>query len=275
LQLQTLATLQKFKGQGSSPQGRLLVFAAVAAAFTGRDNRPGLSIEVLGARMSSIPVLADVADVDVVLTGRRVLGEHAGELEVAGQVSIGRSDASLLRPGGVGIDDDLGRMLARDKGRYLYHVAMLSCTFRTNSERVVAARLSVALLGEDGARVPDAVVWSMDPLRASTPITAKLELNIGVNGKFGVKRTQDIPTDLVYLLAEGEGENPAEWLFAETRAVSLAGVHRLGVVTRTPADRACRIDLALAATRREKRLGLVPYRARIPSRVRTIELPRR
>jgi hypothetical protein len=225
--------------------------------------------------MSSVPIVPDVVEADVLLVGRRVLGEDAGEPEVRGQVTIGRSDASLLRPGGVGIDDDLGPMLARDKGRYLYHLTMLGCTFRKETAPVISARLSVALLGEDGRRVSDAVVWSMAPLRASTPITEKLELTIGVNGKFGVKKTQDIPTDLVYLLAEGEGENPAEWMFAETKAVTLAGVHRLSIVTRTPADHACRVDLALAATRREKRLGLVPYRAEIPPRVRTIELPRR
>lgn len=225
--------------------------------------------------MGSIPILPDAVEADVVLIGRRVLGQGTGEQEVAGQVSIGRSDALLLRPGGVGIDDDLGRMLARDKGRYLYHVAMLGCTFRRGSAPVVDARLSVALLGADGERVPDAVVWSMDPLRASTPITGKLALNIGVNGKFGVSKTQDIPLDLVYLLAQGEGENPAEWIFSETKAVSLAGVHRLSVVIRTPAERACRVDLALAATRREKRLGVVPYRAQIPPHVRAIELPHR
>jgi len=90
-----------------------------------------------------------------------------------------------------------------------------------------------------------------------------------------VERTREISKDLLYLVAEGEGENPVEWAFTATSAVALAGVHRLSLVTRAAAQGGCRAELALAATRREKRFGLVPYRAKIPPRIGTIWLPER
>ncbi len=109
---------------------------------------------------------------------------------MSGQISIGRSEALRLRPDSGGVDAELARMLARDEEKYHYHLVLLSCTFRTGSAPVVSARLSVALHRDHGDGVTDAVVWSMDPLRASTPVTDRLKLGIDLNGKFVVERTR-------------------------------------------------------------------------------------
>lgn len=224
--------------------------------------------------MGEFPALPMAAEAEVLLVRRRVLGAPETP-DAAGRISIGHSDAHLLEPGGTGVDDGLARMLARDGHRYRYHLVQLRCTFRDGAGPVVGARLSVALRSADSAEVSDAVVWSMDPLRASTPITDTVEATIGLDGRFAVKRTREIPKELVYLRAEGEGENPAEWVFDKTPAVALAGSHRLSLVTRTSAGGGWRAELALAATRQDKWLGLVPYRAQIPPRAGTIGLPPR
>lgn len=226
--------------------------------------------------MGSLPLLPEVARADVVLVRRRVLG-GPGDHQVSGQISIGRSEVMRLRPDSAGVDEELARMLARDDEKYHYHLVLLSCTFRTGSAPVVSARLSVALRRDHGDGVADAVVWSMDPLRASTPVIHRRTLHIGSNAKLvpeivRLERGREFTADLHHIVAEGEGESQVEWVFTKTKAVDLVGVHHLTLVARTSTRVPCHADLALAATRRETRYGLVSYRAEIPPRIATIRL---
>jgi hypothetical protein len=215
-----------------------------------------------------VPQLSEVASADVDLVRRHVLG-GPGDRRVSGQVSIGRSEAVLLRPGSPWLEAEPAKTLIRDEDKYLYHLVMITCTFRTGPEPVIRARLSVALSPEPNDGSGEPVVWAMDPLRTSAPATARRTVRIGVNLKFvTAEMTRETP-GLDHVIAEGEGERQVEWAFV---APALAGVYRLSLVARTPVGSACRADLALAATRRETRLGVVPYRAEIPPRVATIRL---
>lgn len=224
--------------------------------------------------MGSVPLLPEAASADVVLVRRHVLG-GPGDHRVSGQVSIGRSEAMQLRPDRPGLDTDLAQMLARDAKEHHYYLVSLTCTFRADPMPVEKARLSVALRQAPVPGVPEPLVWSMDPLRASTPVTHSRTLQIGPNAKFvpvGLKRDELFTADLHHIVAEGEGESQVEWVFTKTEAVNLVGVHRLTLVARTSARAPCHADLALAATRRERRFGLVAYRAEIPPRIGTIRL---
>ena len=221
-----------------------------------------------------IPPLPELVSADVDLIRRRVLGGPGDHL-VSGQISIGRSEAVRLGPASPGLDAELARKLAQDDEQHHYYLVLLSCTFRAGSAPVVGARLSVALRQADVTGVREPVVWSMDPLRASTSVTYRRTLRIGPNVKIlpidtTIERTKEFPADKHYLVAEGEGESQVEWAFTATHTVDLVGVHHLSLVARTSARVSCRAELALAAIRQEKKFGLVPYRATIPTRIGTI-----
>lgn len=224
--------------------------------------------------MGSVPLLPEVASANVVLVRRHVLG-GPGDHRVSGQISIGRSEAMRLRPDSPGLDAELAQVLVRDTEEHHYYLVSLTCTFRADPVPVEKARLSVVLCQAPVPGVPEPVVWSMDPLRASTPVTHSRTLHIGPNAKLapvGLERNETFTADLHHIMAEGEGESQVEWVFTKTEAVDLRGVHHLTLVARTSARVPCHADLALAATRWERRFGLVPYRAEIPPHVATIRL---
>lgn len=229
--------------------------------------------------MVSVPLLPEVASADVVLVRRHVLGGPSDH-RVSGQISIGRSEAMRLRPDSAGLDGELVQAVARDAEDQHYYLIWLSCTFRASSAPVMTARLSVALRQEPAWGVPEPVVWSMDPLRASTPVTHRRTRRFGPNVKIpeivgvdaATEHVWEFTSELCHIVAEGEGESQVEWTFTSTAATDLMGVHRLSLIARTSAQIACRAELALSATRREKWFGLVPYGAEIPPQVATIPL---
>jgi hypothetical protein len=237
-------------------------------------------IEPEGDRMTALPPPPEVADKDLELVRRHVLG-GPGDHRVSGQISLGRSEAIRLRPETAGLDPELVRALERDADAHHYYLLMLRCTFRAGSAPVVSARLSVALRQAAVRGVADPVVWSMDPLRAATPINHRRVLRLSPNIKIlpavsefelASEHTQEYTSGLLHIVAQGEGESQVEWLFSRTRAVDLVGVHHLHLVARTSARAPCRAELALAATREEKRFGLVRYRAAIAPDLGTIPL---
>ncbi|WP_345608277.1 hypothetical protein [Pseudonocardia adelaidensis] len=214
-----------------------------------------------------------VTDADLDLVRRRVLG-GPGDHRVSGQISLGRSEAIRLGPETAGLDQDLARALERDADHHRYYMIMFRCTFRTGSAPVVSARLSVALRQASVRGVADPVVWSMDPLRAATPVNHRRMLRLSPNIKilpetseFGLaaEHSREYTSNLSHIVAQGEGESQVEWVFSKTEAVDLVGVYHLHLVARTSARVSCRAELALAATREEKRFGLVRYRAAIPA----------
>ena len=230
--------------------------------------------------MGPIPLIPEVIDMDVDLIRRRVLG-GPGAHRVSGQVSIGRSEAVRLKPDSAGLDADLAQALMRGIDEYHYYLVLLSCTFRADSAPVVSARLSVALRQASVRDTAEPVVWSMDPLRASTAINHRRTLRInpsvkivpeavGIDGS--VERGSEFTTNEHHIVAEGEGEGQVDWVFTATRTNDLVGIHHLSMVVRTSPRALCHADLALAAARREKRFGLVPYRAQVPPHLGTIRL---
>lgn len=219
-----------------------------------------------------------LAAVDVDLVRRRTLG-GPGDMRVAGQIAIGRSEPKRLHPDSPEVGPELARQLEREAERHHYHLLMLSCTIRPAAAPVVRATFSVQLLQATVTGVPDPVVWSMDPLRRATPVKHRREISVGpsikiipeiveLGGTAGY--TDEYTSQMWHVVGLGEGESQVEWVFTATPAVDLTGVHHLGLVAKTSARVSCRADLALAATRQEKKLGLVPYRAEIPPRLGTV-----
>lgn len=226
--------------------------------------------------MDGDPPVAELTEVEVDLVRRRTLGGPGDHL-VSGQVSLGRAEAVRLRRDTPGVSEELAVLIDAEAEDHHYYLVHLSCTFRAGDAPIVGAVLSVELLQARIAGVPDPLVWSMEPLRLATPMRRRRAVTLGPAGKFVpvdsvVERVIEFETDVYHLVAQGEGESQVEWVFTATQAVDLVGVHHLRLVARTSARVACRADLALAAKRRERRLGLVPYRADIPAAVRTVRL---
>lgn len=109
--------------------------------------------------MTAIPPPPEVADADLELVRRHVLGDP-GDHRVSGQISLGRSEAVRLRPETAGLDPELVRALERDADAHHYYLIMLRCTFGAGTAPVVGARLSVALRQPAVRGADDPVVWS-------------------------------------------------------------------------------------------------------------------
>jgi hypothetical protein len=232
--------------------------------------------------MSSAVVALDITGQDVALVPRLVLGGKHADSRAVGKVTIGRSEALLLRPGQPGIDPYLATRLECDSGYSDYYLVQLSCTFWPFGTPIIRAAFEVALRQESDRGVPQPVVWSMDPLRLTTPVTRRRTVSIGSSVEIipavlpltpKVERNTEFTSDMNYVVAAGEGESRAEWDFTATPAVDkLTGVHHLTFIARTPVRSRTEAHLALSAKRRERLGGLITYRADIPLSQRVLIL---
>lgn len=227
--------------------------------------------------MTTTITLPDLVEYDVDLELRRTLGGPPGEQRIPRRVTIGRSTARPVTE----IDPELFPDIGQDD---TFHAISLSCSFRPGDEPLVSAVFSVALDRTDGEAAPAPEVWSMDPLKLTTPmkyvrtrsLTPKLKIVPQVADVDATRGSQvEYTADDPYVVASGEGESMAEWYFRTTPAVELVGIHYLSLIVRTPGPIETTARIALQAKIRRRLGGLIQYRATLPPGRREILIPAR
>ena len=76
----------------------------------------------------------------------------------------------------------------------------------------------------------------------------------------------------LFVVGMGEHDSDPEWRFNATDASPLVGDETLALIVRVPAGAPARAEIMMSASVKQRRLGLIPYRAELPSAVRTIHL---
>ncbi|MFF2142086.1 hypothetical protein [Kitasatospora sp. NPDC058190] len=158
-----------------------------------------------------------------------------------------------------------------------YLLLSLVCAFRPsdNDDPFVDAGLGIRLEAPDEPADRQPIAWSIAPKKRLAPagrvgriaLTAKLAI---IESTLDVTPNQQ--QEHLFLVGMGERDSDPEWRFKPTSSVPLIGDETLTVVVKAPAGATVRAHVSVAATVRQRRLGLIPYRADLPPALRTIDL---
>ncbi|GAA1294857.1 hypothetical protein GCM10009647_006320 [Streptomyces sanglieri] len=99
-------------------------------------------------------------------------------------------------------------------------------------------------------------------------MTAKL----GVIEPPTFERTSDATAESFGVVGMGKLRSDPEWRFRPVNGRPLVGDERISMVVRIPAGQLAQATLQVSATVRQRRMGLVPYRAELPKQVRQVNL---
>ncbi|MFF0389248.1 hypothetical protein ACFYS8_11190 [Kitasatospora sp. NPDC004615] len=174
-------------------------------------------------------------------------------------------------------DEEWRDFLESESAHSDYLLLSLVCAFRPsdNDDPFVDAGLGIRLEAPDEPADRQPIAWSIAPKKRLAPagrvgrvaLTAKLAI---------VESTLDVTPDQqqehLFLVGMGEHDSDPEWRFKATSSVPLIGDETLTVVVKAPTGATVRAHVSVAATVRQRRLGLIPYRAHLPPALRTIDL---
>lgn len=231
--------------------------------------------------MSTIAV-PEISMVPIFLEARELLGDSPQDVaEEPGRISFGRAEPVAVTPATAGIDDALRASLA-DDADHRYFVLAFTCSFRPDDNPLVESRVVVRLTAErseDGDDPP--IARSLEPDRLVKPIERTIGFSLTPKVTFagvdveggGITRQDTIDVQEFYLVATGKGEGTAEWFFRATEAVALEGMHDLRLIAQVRLGAGARAEVKMTAKIRRRAAGIVPYRAALPERLRTIPLP--
>ncbi|MEV6318047.1 hypothetical protein [Streptomyces sp. NPDC051776] len=75
----------------------------------------------------------------------------------------------------------------------------------------------------------------------------------------------------LFVIGMGERDSDPEWRFSATASTPLVGDESLALIVRVPAGVPALAHITMAATIKQRRLGLIPYRAELPAALRTVD----
>jgi hypothetical protein len=198
--------------------------------------------------------------------------------QISSLVSVGRP---LLNP----LDADqlakesphISAYLRQNKRSYGAKTLALPCSFASRSHPLVSAAVAVSLTSDSQAgEIP--VAWCLQPDRVNKPVLGrpfKLSLDISLPPKasFEVRSPEQRPGIEHYIiLASGEGTADPGWQFRRTGQHDFDGIHWLGMVVMFPRNTSVTAQLALSASIRYKKIGIIPCSADLPAQISSVAL---
>lgn len=198
------------------------------------------------------------------LTGRISLGTPVVRPLTAAQAAEG--------------DGEWVEFLELQAGQYDYLLLSLVCSFRPSpgGTPFVDAGIGIQLEvpGEPTDRRP--IAWSISPKKRALPATPSAQLKLTAKlmlVEAGVEFTPEQGSrEELFVVGMGERDSDPEWRFSATASTPLVGDESLALIVRAPVGMPARAHITIGATVRQRRLGLIPYRAQLPPALRTIDL---
>ncbi|MCX5341904.1 hypothetical protein [Streptomyces atratus] len=174
-------------------------------------------------------------------------------------------------------DGDWVEFLESQADQYDYLLLNLVCSFRPSPDGTpfVDAGIGIRLEapGEPADRQP--IAWSISPKKQALPVTPSAQLSLTAKLMFveaGVEYTpQQDGREELFVVGMGERDSDPEWRFSATAGTPLVGDESLALIVRVPTGVPARAHITMAATVKQRRLGLIPYRAELPPALRTID----
>ncbi|MEV0535580.1 hypothetical protein [Kitasatospora sp. NPDC050463] len=220
--------------------------------------------------------VVSLQDIDLLPVPR--LNAPAPSARLRGRVSLGAAVVRRLSAEEAAAGDEGWRdFLESESAHSDYLLLSLVCAFRPadNDDPFVDAGVGIRLEAPDEPSDRQPIAWSIAPKKRLAPagrmgritLTAKLAI---VESSLDI--TPDQQREQLFLVGMGERDSDPEWRFRATSAVPLIGDETLSIVVKTPSGSPVRAHVSVAATVKQRRLGLLPYRADLPPALRTIDL---
>ena len=228
--------------------------------------------------MTSTPEIPLVA---VTLEARELLSDMPDLVaRDPGRFSFGHDDPTTVTKATPDLDDELRDSLDDDKEHW-FVALRFTCSFRPDDDPLIESRLIIRLSSQQpGEQGDPPTVRSLQPERLLQPIERQKAFNIAPSvtvppvsiGGLGGSTQNKYDDQKCYLVANGKRSSTAEWFFRKTDAVPLEGMHDLRLIAQVQRGVPAVAEIIMTAKIRRRVAGLVPYRAILPDRLRTIPL---
>ncbi|MGW2552955.1 hypothetical protein [Streptomyces sp. NPDC001635] len=218
---------------------------------------------------------------EVELLAEPRLGASPPDARLADRLTISEPVIHRLTPTEVDEQSDGRPSAASAAPGSEYCLLSFVCTFRpppNPADHVPFSDAAVGLLLESPGAPAESqpIAWSISPKERPTAGGSR-QTKLGLTAKLAIvqpsfeytKQDQEREFKVVGM---GEQHRDPEWRFHTADGRELYGDERISVVIRMSAGQPVRATLRVSATVRQRRLGLVPYRAVLPVQVRQIDL---
>jgi hypothetical protein len=232
----------------------------------------------MSALMITPPEIPLVA---VTLEARELLGDMPDIVaRDPGRFSFGHDDPTTVTKTTPDLDDELRDSLDTDQG-HRFVALRFTCSFRPDDDPLIESRLVIRLSShQPGEQSDPPTARLLQPERLVQPIERQKAFNIAPSvtvtpvtvGGLGGSTQNKYDDQRCYLVASGKRSSTAEWFFRKTDAVPLEGMHDLRLIAKVQQGMPAVAEVIMTAKIRRRVAGLVPYRAILPDRLRTIAL---
>ncbi|MFF2727601.1 hypothetical protein ACFVS9_06815 [Streptomyces sp. NPDC058008] len=224
------------------------------------------------------PPVATTPTYDLELVPTLLLQTPTPQPSLTGRISLG---APVVRPltarQAAEGDGDWQEFLESQAGEYDYLLLSLVCSFRPAPDGNPFANAAISIRmeapGEPEDRQP--IAWSISPKKRALPVTASTQLKLTAKlmlVEAGVEYTPEQGgREEVFVVGMGERDSDPEWRFNATASTPLVGDESLTLIVQVPAGVPAQAHITMAATVKQRRLGMIPYRAKLPRALRTID----
>jgi hypothetical protein len=231
---------------------------------------------------TAMTTTSEIQLVDVTLEARELLGNVPDSVaRDPGRFSFGHDEPTAVTLATPDLDDELRASLSTDE-EHRFVALRFTCSFRPDDDPLTESRLAIRLSSQQpGGETDPPIARLLQPERLVQPIERQKGFNItpGITvatvtvGGVGASGQSKYDDQKCYLVADGKRAPAAEWFFRKTDAVPLEGMHDLRLIAQVRRGMPALAEVIMTAKIQRRRVGLVPYRALLPERLRTIPLP--
>ncbi|MFD5503970.1 hypothetical protein ACFWJS_30340 [Streptomyces sp. NPDC127061] len=207
--------------------------------------------------------------------------EELAEWRELGKTHLGEPIVRPLTPEGADRHTDWATSSATASPESDFCLLSFVCTFRPAPDPRDPAPFVHAVVGvelESPGAGPECrpIAWSISPREQRSGGTSR-QTKVALTAKLGIvepafERTSDATAESFGVVGMGELHSDPEWRFRPVNGRPLVGDERISMVVRIPAGQLAQATLQVSATVRQRRMGLVPYRAELPKQVRQVSL---
>ncbi|MFD7441215.1 hypothetical protein [Streptomyces sp. NPDC059909] len=216
---------------------------------------------------------------DLTLVPTLLLQTPTPQPPLTGRISLGAPVVRLL----TGMqaaegDGDWGDFLESQSTRYDYLLLSLVCSFRPSPDGAPFTNAGIGVRLEAPGQSDDQqpIAWSTSPKKRAVPVVPSGSLTLTANLMLVDAGVEFTPhqggREELFVVGMGERDSDPEWRFTATPDTPLVGDESLSLIIRTPVGVPTQAHITVAATVKQRRLGLIPYRAVLPPALQTIAL---
>ncbi|GEM_PF-2190886 len=212
-------------------------------------------------------------DIELVAVPR--LGGGGAQERVSGRISLAPIVWPLSAEQAAARDAQWRDYLIAQSPHSDYSLLDLTCAFRPAADGDPFDDATVGILLESPGADVAPIAWSIAPKNRARPAKSRPEVKI--TASLGVVQVgADVKPgeagEEVYVVGMGERDSDPEWRFHATSGHVLIGDEPLTLMVKIPAGLPAYAHVSIAATIKQRRLGLIPYRAELPPELQTIDL---